>query len=123
MKEWSHASSPLLRAAAITEDSRLIAGYIRYFQTKEVDLVEGDETAKYLLMPLVRSFASNWKLGNRREASHALRHITGSGTTASEIVDTVSRLLKKIEPVRLLEAHMASLRLAYEDWLNNDPNL
>ena len=121
LKEWSNASSPLLRAAAITEDSRLIAGYIRYFQTKEAGIFESGEKARHLLLPLVRGFASNWKLGNRREASHAFRHITGSGSTASDMVDAVSRLLKKIEPVRLLEAQMASLRLAYEDWLNNDP--
>jgi cohesin complex subunit SA-1/2 len=129
MKEWSNASSPLLRAAAITEDSRLIAGYIRYFRSKESEMLlnsditdkEKEEAARSLLLPLVRGLASNWKLGNRREASHALSHITSSGTTASEIVETFSRLLKRIEPLRLVEAHMASLRLSYEDWLNNDP--
>ena len=25
------------------------------------------------------------------------------------------------EPVRLLEAHMASLRQSYEDWMDNEP--
>ena len=26
-----------------------------------------------------------------------------------------------MEPVRLLEAHMASLRQSYEDWMDNEP--
>lgn len=37
------------------------------------------------------------------------------------MIECFSRLLKKVKPVRLLEAHMASLRLSYEKWLNNDP--
>ncbi len=38
----------------------------------------------------------NWKLGNRREAGVLLSHIIGSGSEATEIVTTVSRMLKKI---------------------------
>lgn len=121
LQEWSNASSPLLRAASITDDSRLIAGYIRHFCSKESDIKEDEECVRFLLLPLVRSLATNWKLGNRREASYALSHITGSGPIATEIIESFSKLLKKIEPVRLLEAHMASLRLSYEKWLNNDP--
>ena len=99
----------------------MIAGYIRYFCAKESNIKEDNESARSFLLPLVRSLASNWKMGNRREASYALSHITSSGTVAAEMVETFSRLLKKLEPVRLLEAQMASLRLSYEKWLNNDP--
>ena len=28
---------------------------------------------------------------------------------------------EKMEPVRMLEAHMASLRQSYEDWMNDEP--
>ena len=121
IQEWKYASSPFLRAAAITDDSRLIAGYVRYFCSKESEIKEDEEIARSLLLPLTRGLTSNWKLGNRREASFALTHVTGSCAVATEIIDSFSRLLKRIEPVRLLEAHMASLRLSYEKWLNNDP--
>ena len=30
-------------------------------------------------------------------------------------------LVVQIDPVRLLEAHMASLRLSYEVWMRNEP--
>lgn len=121
LQEWANAASPLLRAAAITDDSRLIAGYKRVFCEKELDIKEDPANAKSILLPLVRSIASNWKLGNRREASYALCHITGSSATASNIIESFSRLLKKVDPMRLLEAQMASLCRSYEKWLNNDP--
>jgi len=129
IKEWSNADSAFLRAAAIKEDSRLIGGYVRYFLSREMEMLRNNEhlenedvtSARALLLPMGRSIASNWKLGNRREAGHVLAHITGSGSTASEVVDALSRLLKKVEPVRLLEAHMASLRLCYDAWLDFDP--
>jgi hypothetical protein len=33
----------------------------------------------------------------------------------------MSKVLKKIEPVRLLEAHMACLRQDYEEWADEEP--
>lgn len=102
--------------------------------------------SRALLLPIARGLCRNWKLGNRREAGTILAHITGSGSEASSIVSSMSRVLKKvnlkrplcsteyyyqsahaafvvpqIEPVRLLEAHMASLRQVFEDWAGNEP--
>lgn len=77
--------------------------------------------ARDLLLPLVRSIAPNWKLGNRREAGIALAHVTGSGPEIGKVVTAMSRVLKRVDPVRLLEAHMASLRQSYEDWEDNEP--
>lgn len=77
--------------------------------------------ARDLLLPLVRSIAPNWKLGNRREAGMALAHVTGSGPETGKLVTAMSRVLKKVDPVRLLEAHMASLRQSYEDWEDSEP--
>lgn len=82
---------------------------------------EGLERARALLLPICRSVAVNWKLGNRREAGILLSHIVGSGSDVSEIVSQLSKELKKIDSMRLLESHMASLRQSYEDWIENDP--
>ena len=38
-REWANAASPHLRAFAITEDSRLIGGFVRYFRSKELEKV------------------------------------------------------------------------------------
>jgi len=127
-KEWSNAVSPLLRALAITDDGRLIGGFVRYFRVKNMKpelstkVNKKVEKANDLLLPFGRSVAFNWKLGNRREAGVLLSHITGSGAESTEVVTAVSRLLKKVQPVRLLEAQMASLRQSYEDWILNDPS-
>ncbi len=72
-------------------------------------------------MPLERGLTANWKLGNRREAGAGLGHITGSGHESSRLVSGMSKILKKIEPVRLLEAHMACLRQDYEEWADQEP--
>lgn len=106
------------------------------------------DMAHELLLPLARSVAANWREGNRREAGHLLAHATGTGPETAKLVTATSRILKKvsqsfsgssfvcecfsliegvsflvlqIDPVRLLEAHMASLRLAYEEWVQNEP--
>lgn len=73
------------------------------------------------MLPLVRGLATNWRSGNRREAGIILSHIAGSGETAKSIVLSMSRVLKKIDPVRLLEAHMAGLRQDFDDWGNSEP--
>mmetsp|Transcript_24504 Transcript_24504/g.36303 ORF Transcript_24504/g.36303 Transcript_24504/m.36303 type:complete len:1119 (+) Transcript_24504:1970-5326(+) len=127
-KELANAVSPLLRAFALVEDGRLIGGYIRFFRSKENMLRSNEELdeenkdpVNSLLLPLARSLATNWSNGNRREAGVALAHVTGSGQEAQSLVSAMSRVLKKTEPVRLLEAHMASLRQSYDEWMDNEP--
>lgn len=34
-KEWADAANPLLRACALTDDGRLIGGFVRFFKSKE----------------------------------------------------------------------------------------
>jgi hypothetical protein len=75
-----------------------------------------------LLLPFARSLTANWNEGNRQEAGLALAHITGSGLEATQVVYAMARVLKKINPVRLLEAQMVCLRMSFSDWVNNDPD-
>ena len=57
---------------------------------------ENKMIARQLLLPLSRSLATNWSLGNRREAGVVLAHVTGSGQEAASIVSAMSKLLKKV---------------------------
>ena len=129
-REWADATSPSLRAMALTEDQHLAAGFVRYFRSMEEKLrlaetetgTEDVDLVRRMFLPFARSLATNWKCGNRREAGYALAHITGSGPEASKIVGAMARVVKKIDPVRLLETQMACLRTSFEDWLNNEPD-
>ena len=47
---------------------------------------------------------------DRVEAGVALAHMTGSGNKAHSLMSALSKVLKKNDPVRYLEAQMASLR-------------
>jgi len=116
-KEFAHAASPLLRAFAIVNDGRLIGGFVRCLRSKEEMLRANDQAKEEdmmgndtLLLPIARTLAYNWKEGNRREAGVALAHLTGSGDKAHSLMSTLSKVLKKNDPVRYLEAQMASLR-------------
>jgi cohesin complex subunit SA-1/2 len=127
-KVWSDAESPLLRSLALTEDGHLIGGFVRFLRSQEEKLRANENSEKEstpavesLLLPLARGLTANWKLGNRREAGAGLGHITGSGQESSRLVSSMSKVLKKIEPVRLLEAHMACLRQDYEEWADEEP--
>lgn len=148
-KQWQDCKNINLRELALLEDGKLIGGFIRFFRSQEDRLKVLDEDEQdtmiteiensdkdddneknssssqdaitNLLYPLVRSIATNWSMGNRREAGVALSHITGSSLETSQIISCLSKILKKIGPVRLLEAHMASLRQSYEDWMDNEP--
>jgi cohesin complex subunit SA-1/2 len=127
-KAWSDAESPLLRSLALTEDGHLIGGFVRFLRSQEEKLranelseKESAPAVESLLLPLARGLTANWKLGNRREAGAGLGHITGSGQESSRLVASMSKVLKKIEPVRLLEAHMACLRQDYEEWADEEP--
>jgi cohesin complex subunit SA-1/2 len=131
-KEYADAASPILRSFALQDDGRLIGANVRFLDSKEYLLRDsGDAGASVaemklshsLLYPLGRAIATNWTNGNRREAGVFLRHIGGSGPTAAEIVTTTSRQMKKIDPVRMLESQMASLRQSYEYWVDATPEL
>mmetsp|Transcript_4325 Transcript_4325/g.8293 ORF Transcript_4325/g.8293 Transcript_4325/m.8293 type:complete len:1621 (+) Transcript_4325:123-4985(+) len=124
-REWSNASSPLLRSFAITDDSRLIGGYVRFLHVIEEEQAnKGSPESKELhpvLLSIGRAVVANWKLGNRREAGVLLTHISSSNMETSEMIKSLCNLLKAIQPVRFLEAQMASLRQSYENWIDSDP--
>jgi len=122
-KSWAEAKHPLLRTLALTDDGRLIGGSIRFIRSKDDEFQSDPRRVHQLLFPLGRSLATNWSSGHRREAGIALSHITGSGEEAGAITCALSKILKKMEPVRFLEAHMACLRQSYVDWLLNEPQL
>ena len=157
-REWSNASSPLLRSLAITDDGRLIGGYVRYLKAMEQSSGQSS-TLSPLLLSSARAVSTNWKLGNRREAGLLLSHVTSSDGETLEILEALVHFLKVIvsllslivfslilsslpqltkmyrlqfvfyylsdfwtqQPVRFLEAQMASLRESYKDWIDNDP--
>ena len=130
-KEYEDAASPILRSFALKEDGRLIGAYVRFLDSKEHLLRDNDGTStsaerklsQSMLFPMGRALAANWDNGNRREAGVFLRHIGASGPVASDIVSTTSRTMKKIDPVRMLESQMASLRQSYENWVDDTPEL
>jgi cohesin complex subunit SA-1/2 len=94
-REWSNSSSSLLRSLAITDDSRLIGGYVRYLNTLQ-ETNGDDSNISSLLLSNARAVCANWKQGNRREAGLLLSHITSSDTRAVDIVEALFNLLKAI---------------------------
>merc|ERR1712194_692387 len=96
----------------------------RHGELHKNDGEDGNDSLVYqLLLPLSRSLATNWIDGHRREAGVALSHMTGSGDKAGSYISTLSKMLKKIDPVRLLESHMACLRHSYDSWMFNEPEI
>lgn len=128
-KEFANASSPILRTFALQEDGRLVGAFVRFLDSKEHLLRDNEsetfsgerQLAQSLLLPMGRAVATNWTNGNRREAGVFLRHISASGPTAADIVSATARQMKKIDPVRMLESQMASLRQTYEHWVDDTP--
>eukprot|EP00547_Thalassionema_nitzschioides_P014618 CAMPEP_0194233122 /NCGR_PEP_ID=MMETSP0158-20130606/1202_1 /TAXON_ID=33649 /ORGANISM="Thalassionema nitzschioides, Strain L26-B" /LENGTH=1373 /DNA_ID=CAMNT_0038965965 /DNA_START=18 /DNA_END=4139 /DNA_ORIENTATION=+ len=127
-KIWSEARSPLLRAVALIQDQILIGGSIRFFRSKTSVLrnIEDQEeedvsTVHTLLLPFGRSLLANWSLSNRREAGYVFTHFVGSGQAAQQLLQELSKMCKKMDPVRLMETHMASLRTSFDQWLLNEP--
>lgn len=57
---------------------------------------EALDSSPEMLLPLIRSIASNWMHGNRREAGVVLAHATGSGAETGKMVSSFSRVLKKV---------------------------
>jgi cohesin complex subunit SA-1/2 len=132
-RKWSQAKSPFLTAVAITNDSVLAGGASRFVQSREltlkgseddsIDLKQrNDELIYNLLLPLARALCANWESGSRKEACVAFMHLTGSGKEASEFVQTMARALKRMSPVRILEAQMACLRTHFEMWAESVPD-
>lgn len=123
-KELKDSESPLLRACALVEDSHLIGGFVRFFRSKEDHLAEANRGRKMkeeLLLPMSRGICASWLNGNRREAGTVLAQIGHPSIDVSKSTLALCRVLKKIDPVRLLESHMATLRQGYTDWIDNEP--
>ena len=131
-RKWSLAKSPILKALAIEDDIILAGGGYRFVQSQEWRLkIHEDATvlskqqkqdAVYsILLPIARALGTNWETGSRKEAGAALLHISGSGKDASELVLCMLRVLKKLNPIRLLEAQMACLRQKFEEWAEDEP--
>ena len=70
---------------------------------------------------MARGLVANWCDGNRREAAIILNHLTGSGPQVGQTVQAMARLLKKVNSVRFLESQMSCLRVAFDEWLNSEP--
>lgn len=126
-KQWATAKSKLLASLALTQEVHLVGGLVRFVRSQDDRLracasVDTDNMVVYdLLLPLARGLAGNWMYGNRKEAGVALSHIFGSGAVAQELVQSLSRVCKKINPVRMLESHMAYLRQDFTDWKESQP--
>jgi cohesin complex subunit SA-1/2 len=131
-RKWSLAKSQLLKAFAIDDDAMLAGGGYRFLRSQEWRLKDQPEDtviakqqkqdALYkLLLPMARALCTNWDGGSRKEAGAVLLHIAGSGKDASDLVHCMLRVLKKINPVRLLEAQMACLRQKFEEWAEDEP--
>mmetsp|Transcript_4445 Transcript_4445/g.12822 ORF Transcript_4445/g.12822 Transcript_4445/m.12822 type:complete len:1392 (+) Transcript_4445:134-4309(+) len=125
-REWSKAKDLALRALALTNDHHLIAGFVRYLNSRkdEFEANDPDEDflrARDLLLPIARSLAANWADGNRKEAGIVLSHLTGKGKLAGQTVHLMAKKLKKINPVRFLESQMAALRMAFQQWIDGEP--
>ena len=98
-KGWSEASSPLLRLLALDDDRLLVSQFVQYFKSKEAALRSGTmktEQTLDLLLPFASTVATNWSMCNRREAGYALAHIVGSGPESSQIIGTLTRIVKKV---------------------------
>ncbi len=120
--ELEHAKSPLLKAFSTFEDSRLIGGSVRLIRERLGTSEEANnEKVVPILSSISRAVIANWKEGNRREAGVLLSLIMSADSEVSEIANVLNTLLKEMQPVRFLEAQMASLRYAYEDWIDSDP--
>jgi cohesin complex subunit SA-1/2 len=128
-KEWANfPASSKLRELALSNEGQLIATSIRCLRSNEQHLMlTGDEdhekeSVQTLLLPIARSISTNWKgFGNRREAGVTLMFLTKAGKESSMLISTMNKQLKRAEPVRFLEAQMACLRQAYDEWINNEP--
>lgn len=119
-KNLKDSSSKVLRAVAFENDAALLAGMAKC--VKRADK-EGDDFISKKLMPVIKCLIANWDVVNRREAGIVLSNITGSGVNAGKAVAAMAKVAKNKDGVKLLEAHMASLRQSYEDWQEATPDM
>ncbi|KAG7357038.1 hypothetical protein IV203_001726 [Nitzschia inconspicua] len=125
--EAAEAADPVRRAMSLHEapdQSVLLGGFARWFQNQECSpnlSDDEDNSVENHLLPLCRSIAVNMKEFFRREMALALTHIHGRGTLSTQTVCALIRLIRKENPVRLLESHMACLRMAFDNWLASEP--
>mmetsp|Transcript_25711 Transcript_25711/g.60278 ORF Transcript_25711/g.60278 Transcript_25711/m.60278 type:complete len:1061 (-) Transcript_25711:319-3501(-) len=127
--DWSKACDPVRQALALTNDEGftiLLSGFARWFQSREDSGEENEESdanalAREAILPLARVTNMNFDGFFRKEAAMIMRHISGSGSLAAQTVLSLSRTLKKTNPVRMLESQMACLRIAFESWLDSEP--
>eukprot|EP00934_Nitzschia_sp_Nitz4_P000537 Nitzschia sp. Nitz4//scaffold50_size126154//44740//48960//NITZ4_003680-RA/size126154-augustus-gene-0.125-mRNA-1//-1//CDS//3329553683//537//frame0 len=127
-KEWSAATSPVLKNLALENDFQLIGGFVRYLQSRQAEIREpetspfDEETlVQQLVLPIARSLVANWTFGNRKEAGVILSHLTSGGKLTGQTILSLARLMKKIQPVRFLESQMAALRMTFQEWIDNEP--
>mmetsp|Transcript_15128 Transcript_15128/g.28158 ORF Transcript_15128/g.28158 Transcript_15128/m.28158 type:complete len:1016 (+) Transcript_15128:333-3380(+) len=117
-KGLKNAANSTLRAVAFTDDSKLLTCLTKYVKSL-------DKSSKAFtngpLLAIARDLVANWDVVNRREAGVVLSNINGSNPAASKLVSAFIKIAKNKDGVKLLEAHMASLRSTYEDWQNTQP--
>ncbi|CAJ1942584.1 unnamed protein product [Cylindrotheca closterium] len=129
-RHWADAADSLRNKLALLTDTQMIGGSVRYLHQREEELKadgqdedENDELAVDLIVPIARSLTANWNDGNRKEAGTLLAYIAGHSKATGQVVQDAARMMKKINPVRYLEAQMACLRMGFNKWLDNEPEI
>ncbi|KAL3920710.1 MAG: hypothetical protein SGILL_003121, partial [Bacillariaceae sp.] len=124
---FANATDPVRRALALHDGqdfAMLVGGFARWSQNRERpkeverdDIQWVDET----VTPLCRTVLVNVEDFYRREMALALTHMHGSGGLSNKTVHDLIKKIKKENPVRVLESHMACLRMAFSHWLETEP--
>lgn len=122
LKDSEVSSGSILKIKYVSVQT-IIHIFFQMEQAGEEDEQEKSEAMSKLLLPIVRAVAPNWHQGVRREAAVVLSHIAGSSLSCRELAVMFSGMLQKIEPVRLLEAHMTCLCEDFDHWTNSEPEL
>jgi hypothetical protein len=73
-----------------------------------------------ILLPVARGVAGNWKDCNRKEAGVLLSHVYGSGKEAHNLVQSFSRVSKKVRlcclpPLYLDSSHYCCCAIRFAD--------
>ncbi len=118
-KGLKNAANKVLRAVALVDDSRLLNCLAKYI--KSLDKSDSNFTQDGLLA-VSRNLIANWDVVNRREAGIVLSNITGASGDATKMISAFIKVAKAKDGVKLLEAHMASLRQSYEEWQAAQPD-
>ncbi|GMH47081.1 hypothetical protein TrRE_jg2259 [Triparma retinervis] len=118
-KGLKNAANKTLRAVALVDDSRLLNCLAKYI--KSLDKSDSSFTQEGLLA-ISRILIANWDVVNRREAGIVLSNITGASGEATKMISAFMKVAKAKDGVKLLEAHMASLRQSFEEWQAAQPD-